>query len=1006
MIPSPNLDDRTFEDLVEEAITLIPKYSPGWTNHNPSDPGVTLVELFAWMTEMVIYRLNKVTDKNYLAFLDLMGISLQQPQPARALLQFDLASKAKGQRVEAGTQVATQQTAAQDAIVFETERDVLVVPTALSKVLSQFKGNYDDHTALINGARTAGFPIFHGEKAVERVFYIGDPRFANLNEAAVLRLNFTSPEAVGTDFPRFCEWQFWNGRRWRELSVSAMAFERGEIVFDSIEAVEPCEVDGKEDFWVRGVLTEVPGSREATLLDTVQTCIEVIGEGVEPDSVLTNDDMGNFIPRDLSKNFPPFGEQPTHDCILYLSSADYLGMPGADIRIEIRLTDPTIKDPPQGSENLVVAWEFYDGKAWQEMARSTPIGLEDAHIGIDYADGTRAFTQSGSVSFKRPDDLAKTSVFGVESYWIRARIAQGSFGEPGQYELDGDRWVWHDENPLRPPFIKAIRINYSEPSQSAANVLSYNDFTYRDHTKLAARAGKNFQPFEPIAEESPSLYFGFDKKLPNSPIPLYINTIETAGHDLDRKFREELMQYFASDAGADLEQRVVWEYSKGTDWVALPITDGTENLTQCGFIDFVGPKDHKKVKRFGHDLYWVRARLEMGGYVELPRVNRVALNCVYALNQRTVGPETLGSSEGTPNQFFHTNYAPVLDDETIWVRERDKPSAEEIEAVKDAVSLDTQVSDVLEQAPEGGWWVRWSCVSSFYASGEHGRHYKKEGLTGRIIFGDGIRGMAPPIGDDNIVTRKYRVGGGTRGNVGSSTITTLKRAISSIDAVHNPFPAGGGSDQESIEAVKERGPYVIRSNYRAVTKDDYEWLAMQASNSVARAACLPCEDREGEVTVIIIPKFDESTSDYREKLSPSTELLRRVRRYLDERRLVTTIVNVQRPRYADVSVHCDVIRASTGSPEKVKREIERALRIFLHPIRGGRDGKGWDFGRSVLKMDLYHVIEEVDGVDFVDRVRLLDEDRNTLVEQIKVGADELPHLVDVVVTEKAREKLL
>ena len=75
MIPAPNLDDRTHADIVEEALRLIPQYCPEWTNHNAADPGITLIELFAWMTEMVVYRLNKVTDKNFLAFLDLMGVS-------------------------------------------------------------------------------------------------------------------------------------------------------------------------------------------------------------------------------------------------------------------------------------------------------------------------------------------------------------------------------------------------------------------------------------------------------------------------------------------------------------------------------------------------------------------------------------------------------------------------------------------------------------------------------------------------------------------------------------------------------------------------------------------------------------------------------------------------------------------------------------------------------------------------------------------------------------------
>ena len=58
-LPLPNLDDRSYTDLVEEARRLIPTYAPEWTNHNPSDPGIMLIELFAYLTEMLIYRLNR-----------------------------------------------------------------------------------------------------------------------------------------------------------------------------------------------------------------------------------------------------------------------------------------------------------------------------------------------------------------------------------------------------------------------------------------------------------------------------------------------------------------------------------------------------------------------------------------------------------------------------------------------------------------------------------------------------------------------------------------------------------------------------------------------------------------------------------------------------------------------------------------------------------------------------------------------------------------------------------
>lgn len=68
----PNLDDRNFTDLVEEALSMLPRYAPEWTNYNPSDPGITLIELLAYITEMLIYRLNRVTRENKIKFLQLL----------------------------------------------------------------------------------------------------------------------------------------------------------------------------------------------------------------------------------------------------------------------------------------------------------------------------------------------------------------------------------------------------------------------------------------------------------------------------------------------------------------------------------------------------------------------------------------------------------------------------------------------------------------------------------------------------------------------------------------------------------------------------------------------------------------------------------------------------------------------------------------------------------------------------------------------------------------------
>lgn len=73
ILPIPKLDDRNFQDLMEEARSLIPVYDKEWTDHNPSDPGITLLELFSWLSDMLIYRIDQVPEENYRKFLELIG---------------------------------------------------------------------------------------------------------------------------------------------------------------------------------------------------------------------------------------------------------------------------------------------------------------------------------------------------------------------------------------------------------------------------------------------------------------------------------------------------------------------------------------------------------------------------------------------------------------------------------------------------------------------------------------------------------------------------------------------------------------------------------------------------------------------------------------------------------------------------------------------------------------------------------------------------------------------
>src|SRR5690242_10003854 len=131
-LPTPSLDDRHFQDIVDQVKSMIPRYCPEWTDHNVSDPGVTLIELFAWMTDMLLYRVNQVPDKNYIKFMELLGIKLEGPRAASAPVTFYLSAAQPGEvTIAADTEVATVRTETNPAIIFTTESALALRPPVL-----------------------------------------------------------------------------------------------------------------------------------------------------------------------------------------------------------------------------------------------------------------------------------------------------------------------------------------------------------------------------------------------------------------------------------------------------------------------------------------------------------------------------------------------------------------------------------------------------------------------------------------------------------------------------------------------------------------------------------------------------------------------------------------------------------------------------------------------------------------------------------------------------------
>jgi predicted phage baseplate assembly protein len=257
-LPAPNLDDRRFQQLVDEAKRYVQRSCPEWTDHNVSDPGVTLIEVFAHMVDQLVYRLNRVPEKNYLAFLDLLGIRLFPPAAARAEVTFRLsAPQPETVLLAAGTEVSTAGTDTRGAVVFNTVADLPVVPCELiSLVTVTAGGEQTDRTNDLRAGRDV--PCFAANPVPGDAMLLG--LSAAVGRCLVAVQLDSRVEGVGVD-PRQppLVWEAWDGVAWTGCPVDGDTTgglnRPGEVVLHLPASHALSVVAGTRAGWLRCRIT-------------------------------------------------------------------------------------------------------------------------------------------------------------------------------------------------------------------------------------------------------------------------------------------------------------------------------------------------------------------------------------------------------------------------------------------------------------------------------------------------------------------------------------------------------------------------------------------------------------------------------------------------------------------------------------------------------------------------------------------------------------------------------
>ncbi|MCL1864388.1 MAG: putative baseplate assembly protein [Spirochaetes bacterium] len=1017
MIPSPNLDDRTHKDIVEEAIRLIPHYCSEWTNHNPTDPGITLIELFAWMVEMLIYRLNRVPEKTYITLLDLIGLSYTDPQASRVLLTFTPVDQYEGEiTIRRGTQASTTSSGAAGSIIFETEKPCTVKNIFLKECISTLHGGVTDNS-IDKIDSNDGFLLFSGADEIERHIYIADSAFEHLKNKNAINISFRNANEIKSstlEIINYLEWHYWNGKKWVPIeymkTISGQRREDNEIYFNGGIDIAKTEIQGVEDFFLRASLTSIPDKAQCFEILYISSNLIFQGQGLSPDEVLFNSDNMVFNQLDISKDFYIFLDRPKYNDTLYISSNEVFSKPDAVIYIDIKLSDAANSQSDPG-DNLLLKVEYWNGYNWHELGQTGVKGVMEAQGNFQFKDTTRGFAQSGRISFKRPSDFQSTVVNSRENYWIRVRIGAGDFGTGGQYKIDEEgKWIWNYDRPVKPPVLSHIGLHYEAPQKPVSKVISYYDFNFKDYSnhnienylELSSNEEakvKYYPIIEVNKEDHPITYFGFDQRFPEKDFGIYFRIKE------HRRTGVKRPEAAADDIiPAKQENRrnisLKWEYWNGQSWTALGINDYTDNFHESGFVNFNCPGDLENKIEFGHGLYWIRIIHEYGSFEISPRILAIHLNSIYALNRQTYLDEILGSSTGALSQEFSLLHGPLLPDIEISVKENDIPTAEERE-----ILIAEEGEDVIQikKGADGSEeiWIRYHQMPNFYSSTSKSRHYMVDYINNKICFGNGINGIIPPRLKNNIRASKYYTGGGTKGNVGNRTVAILRENIPYIADVNNYYPAEGGADIESLDDLKRRASRMFKNLNRAVTAEDYEWLAKEASSSVARAKCLSKTGKNGEVILIVLPNPDTDDFDLSKDIYPTSELLRRVRDYLNIRKLVGSKLKVESPSYRSITVDLKLVyRKGIAETQIAYEQIEMSLRRFLHPITGGPLGEGWEFGMPLTKNDIFTVLEGIDSVHFIEEIEIIDNDTGMPVDKLILDEDSLISVSKVNIQER------
>ena len=205
---------------------------------------------------------------------------------------------------------------------------------------------------------------------------------------------------------------------------------------------------------------------------------------------------------------------------------------------------------------------------------------------------------------------------------------------------------------------------------------------------------------------------------------------------------------------------------------------------------------------------------------------------------------------------------------------------------------------------------------------------------------------------------------------------------------------------EVLQSETQQTIEELRRRHRAVTVEDYEQLVLEDWNKsrinrekeIARVKCLPQRDLEnkdiktfaaGHISLVVVPKdqryivvptAEELTENSEERINKSKDIYQKIKDFFEPRKLLTTRLHIIEPTMVEVGIETKLVLKDGAQPEEVKKNAKAEVQMFFLPLNSGKywQGNGYPFGRSVYLSELYKLLDDLVGVDYVESLQIKD----------------------------------